>query len=91
MKYLLIIVASTMLTATMCRVEAATEAVSAPTATAKTTDTKTSGKICRRTERIGTRLGSKKVCMTSEEWANVAKEARDVLDKQQSQGITRSD
>jgi Ni/Co efflux regulator RcnB len=91
MKYLLIIVASTLLAATMSHVEATAEAVSAPTVTANTTDTKTSGKICRRTERVGTRLGSKKVCMTSEEWANTAREARDALDKQQSHGITRGE
>ena len=41
---------------------------------------------CRRMEETGTRLGAKRVCMTREEWAAVARQARSMTEDVQTRG-----
>jgi hypothetical protein len=46
--------------------------------------------VCRRVERIGTRLGGKKICMPKTEWDAAARDGRDATEKHQTQGMTSS-
>ena len=39
--------------------------------------------ICERVEKIGTRLGSSRVCMTRAEWAEQRRQNRDVVERAQ--------
>ncbi len=41
---------------------------------------------CRREEETGSRLGAKKICMTRQEWANAARDARTMTEDVQTRG-----
>ena len=41
---------------------------------------------CRREEETGSRLGAKRICMTRQEWANVARDARSMTEDVQARG-----
>lgn len=63
----------------------ATLSAAAPAATSDKGDKDPNRVICEKQEIIGTRLGSKRVCHTAAEWDAIRQEARQNLDKAQTQ------
>lgn len=45
--------------------------------------------ICKREEEIGSRLASKKICLTQQQWRERADDARDQVQRVQQQASTR--
>ena len=45
--------------------------------------------VCKKEESIGSRLGSKKVCLTVKEWEDLSKDSRDATEGWQRQTPTR--
>lgn len=46
--------------------------------------------ICEKQEELGSRLQSKRVCMTAAEWATKRREERQMIDRAQTQGVRPS-
>ncbi len=60
-----------------------------PVAASSSSSPDTNKIVCKKEDTIGSRLGAKKVCLTTKEWADLAKQSREEVERIQQNAGTR--